>query len=101
MNSGMRTSPDPSLDRPREEFLDRNAITADEQLSSRPERGGEVGQSGMRVAGAPALDLDRAYHATGAHDEIDFAVAIAPVEQLAGGGLRANEWRARFTQDAE
>jgi|HubBroStandDraft_1064217.scaffolds.fasta_scaffold116587_1 hypothetical protein len=60
-----RSSCDPMADRLLQKFLDPNAVSIDEELSSRAECLGERSQAWICVAAATALDLDHAQRASG------------------------------------
>jgi hypothetical protein len=93
----------PILDRAAEELLERDAASADDQGAAGFERGGEGVEPGQRLGGAAGLDLDGDDGLAGAQDEIDFAVALAPVEEIAGasgGGVGEMGADGRFDQAA-
>ena len=72
------------FDGPSEEFLDRNAIPAHEQLALRLERLAKGGQPPqLRLADTPALHFNCGEPLARPDHEIDLTISIAPVEQLA------------------
>ena len=72
------------LDWPREKLRQRNSVAADQQLALWLERVGKCRETGLRGAGATAFHLDRSQPAARTHDEVDFLVPVAPIEQLTG-----------------
>ncbi len=91
------------LDRSREKFLDRNAVSAHKKLAPGFEHLGECLQTGLRVPSASAFHFDRRQRAARAHHEIHLPVALAPVEDLAaarGGGIREVRAHRRFGEPA-
>src|SRR3990172_6412498 len=70
-------------DGPAQKILHRHGVCADHQLPRLRHRSTEGGQAREPVARAPALYLDSRDRLAGAYDEVDFDIAIAPVEHLA------------------
>src|SRR3990172_5836745 len=84
----MPSCPDPVLDRPPEEFVDRDAVAAYQQAALRLEGSRERLHSAMRLRRTSALDLDRGQAASRFHHEIHLMVTIAPVVHRAGARCR-------------
>ena len=67
----------------RQEFIDSDTVATDKQCARRTKGVGEGGYSRRRMPAASALDFNRRHRLVGAHHEIHFSVAVAPVEDLA------------------
>ena len=88
------SSANPMADQPCQEFLDGYSLAADQQLALGLERRSERVHAWLRSRPAPALHFDRRQCAANLNYEVDFAIAVPPVEEIAYA--RGIIWPAYF-----
>jgi len=87
------SSANPMADRPCQEFLDEY-VAADQQLALGLERRSERVHAWLHSRPAPALHFDGRQCAADLNYEVDFAIAVPPVEEIAYA--RGIIWPAYF-----